>query len=100
MGLLQDAVQSEWQDLTFLRSTPGSEWLAAVSKQYKLVFSASDRPWLIDLQNDPQEVTNLFGDPKYVKIIAQMRAGLVRYVKEHSDTHARIPQIQSQLFSR
>lgn len=100
MDLFQDNAQSEWQDLTFLRSTPGSEWLAAVSKQYKLVFSASDRPWLIDLQNDPQEVTNLFGNPKYVKIIAQMRAGLVRYVKEHNDTHARIPQIQSQLFSR
>ena len=98
--LLQDTLQNSWQDMAFLRSTPGSEWLAAVTGQYKLVVSSSDRPWLIDLQNDPGEVNNLFGDPKYAKLVAQMRAGLVRYVREHSDTHARIPQIQAQLFSR
>ena len=68
--------------------------------QYKFVVSGSDRPWLIDVQNDPGEVNNLFGDPKYTKLVAQMRAGLVRYVRQHSDTHARIPQIQAQLFSR
>jgi len=100
LHLLQDTLQTQWQDLTFLRSTPGTEWLAAVSSHYKFVISRSDRPWLIDLKNDPNEVVNLFGDPKYAKIAAQMRAGLVQYVRQHNDTHARIPQIQAQLLSR
>ena len=97
--LLDGTLQKPWQDLTYLRSTPGTEWLAAVSSQYKLVISRTDDPWLIDVRNDPDEVVNLFGNPKYVKIAAQMRAGLVQYVRQHNDTHARIPAIQSQLFS-
>lgn len=97
--LLDGTLKKPWQDLTYLRSTPGTEWLAAVSSQYKLVISRTDGPWLIDLGNDPDEVVNLFGNPKYAKIVAQMRAGLVQYVRQHNDTHARIPAIQSQLFS-
>lgn len=95
--LLRGTLQKPWYDLTFLRSTPGDPWLAAVSGQYKLVISATDKPWLIDVRNDPNEIVNLFGKPQYAKTIAQMRAGLIRYVKAHNDTHARFPAIQIQL---
>tara|TARA_Y100001960_G_scaffold235062_1_gene247433 strand:+ start:1348 stop:2763 length:1416 start_codon:yes stop_codon:yes gene_type:complete len=98
--LLQGTLQKPWEDIAFLRSTPGNEWLAAVSAQYKLVISAADTPWLIDVQNDPNEVVNLFGNPKYARVAAKMRAGLVQYVRTHNDTHARIPQIQAQLSGR
>ncbi len=63
-----------WKDITFMRgiSKPKTEranWIAAVTKRYKLVFAPRDDPWLFDLQKDPDEVTNFFSDPEYREII-------------------------------
>ena len=43
-------------------------WAAAMMKQYKLVISASDVPWLFDLNADPYEIINFFDDPEYLEV--------------------------------
>ncbi|NIP92644.1 MAG: hypothetical protein GWO24_03925, partial [Akkermansiaceae bacterium] len=57
---------AKWSDVTFMRSTgqPGSRkvgWISAVTPRYKLILSSSDQPWLLDLEEDPDELTNFIG---------------------------------------
>ena len=46
--------------------------MAAVNSHYKLVLSISDKPWLFDLEKDPTELVNLWDDPKYAAVKADM----------------------------
>ena len=45
--------------MVFLRNS-GTQavWVAAVDSRYKLVLSVSDRPWLFDQKEDPDELLN------------------------------------------
>ncbi|WP_430814969.1 sulfatase family protein [Carboxylicivirga sp. RSCT41] len=45
-----------------------SRWVAAVDNRYKLVLSPSDKPWLFDLDKDPDELVNFYGQPEYKEI--------------------------------
>ena len=95
--LFSDA-DASWEDMAFLRSTSGrTPWLAAVTGQYKLVVSAADDPWLIDVINDPSEVINLAGEPEHHERVKSMTAALANYTREHQDSHARHPKIRQQL---
>ncbi|MCH2361451.1 MAG: sulfatase [Pirellulales bacterium] len=87
----------KWNDIAFLRSTPGNPWLCAVTSQYKLVISASDTPWLIDVENDPAEVVNLYDDQQYRSVIRRLQSQLAAYCRMHNDDHARVPEIRAQL---
>jgi len=89
--------QTDWDDVAFLRSTPNSPWICAVTKQYKLVYSSVEEPWLIDVQNDPKEVTNLFTQKEHAARIKELTAKLFDYCRAHQDEHARIPSIQQQI---
>ena len=87
-----------WQDITFLRSTSGREaWLSAVTKQYKLVLSTADDPWLIDLQADPNEVNNLFGQPEQRARVRELTEQLVGYARHHNDEYVRRPRIRQSI---
>ena len=59
------------------------------------VTSWSTRPWLIDVQEDPGELTNLFGTPGLQKVARSMTSQLIQYAREHQDEHARVPRIQA-----
>lgn len=89
-----------WDDLAFLRSTPASPWLCAVSGQYKLVYSKQDDPWLIDVKNDPQEVINLIDRPEHQARIAEMTRRLMEYCRLHLDPYARDPEILASMKAR
>lgn len=89
--------QTDWDDVAFLRSTPNRPWICAVTKQYKLVYSSVEKPWLIDVQNDPNEVTNLFTKKEHAARIKELTAKLFDYCRIHQDEHARIPSIQQQI---
>ena len=93
--LLAGIEEESWNDISFLRSTPGQPWLCAVSARYKLVYSALDDPWLIDIQQDPGELTNLFGTPGLQDVARSMTRQLIEYAHEHQDEHARVPGIQA-----
>jgi arylsulfatase A-like enzyme len=60
-------------EITYMRAhglDPG--WVAAVSDRYKLVLSKSDQPWLFDLEEDPDELTNFYAHPGYLEIATLM----------------------------
>ena len=84
-----------WNDIAFLRSTPNQPWLCAVTAKYKLVYSANERPWLIDVEADPNELTNLIDQPEHRDRIARMTRALLAYSRAHQDPHARVPKIQA-----
>ena len=55
------------EDVTFMRSTTQSQestkgWIAAVTPTHKLILSDQDEPWLLDLDNDPDELKNFIAE--------------------------------------
>jgi uncharacterized sulfatase len=63
----------------------GSRWVAAVNHRYKLVLSPSDTPWLFDLQEDPDELTNYFNHPDYRQIAATFTAELDAQMERYDE---------------
>ena len=56
-------------------------WVAAVNKRYKLVLSPVDKPWLFDLQEDPDEMINFYNNPDYNGIAKEMEVELFRQME-------------------
>ena len=91
-----------WRDVTFLRSTSRDDsdrvgWIAAVTPRYKLILSSSDEPWLLDLKEDPDELTNYIRDPKLKNIGTFLARELANYGKKFKDPYCATPAIKSQL---
>jgi arylsulfatase A-like enzyme len=87
-----------WKDIAFIRSTGGNEsdvvgWLAAVTPRYKFIVSGAEKPWLFDLQKDPDELDNHCYDPKYRETVRELARDLIAYGRKHNDpyiTNARV----------
>ena len=91
---------ADWEDITFIRSTgrlgrAGNAWLSAVTRRYKLVYSSNEEPWLIDLKDDPNELTNLYGQAKHRQQIRWMTERLSAYGKAHNDEYVELPRVRS-----
>lgn len=58
--------------------------------RYKLIrFYKRVESWeLFDLQADPQELTNVYDDPKYQGIVKKMKKALAKQIKEFDDQEA------------
>lgn len=87
----------DWDDVALLRSTPNQPWLCAVTERYKLIISATDDPWLIDMRNDPNELTNLYGQAEHQQTAVRLARRLMDYAQTHHDEHARVPRIRAAL---
>jgi uncharacterized sulfatase len=75
-----------WDDIVFLRGSGlGANWLAAVTNRYKLIISPQDDPWLIDMQTDPDELTNFCLNPEYSDIVRTLAKELHRYGQKYGD---------------
>lgn len=89
--LFTAAKSTTWEDIAFIRSTgrPGqtSAWISAITERYKLVYASNEEPWLIDLEQDPQELTNLFGRPEHREQIRWMTERLASYGQTHQDEY-------------
>lgn len=96
-ALFAGAAPEGWRDLTFLRSTPGNVWLCAVTGRHKLVVSAADRPWLFDLEADPDELRNRIDDPSLRDVVRRMAKGLLEYGTRYRDPYLDDPGIRSGL---
>ena len=90
---------SDWDDFAVIRSTgqpgrAGNAWISVVTAQYKLVYSTNEDPWLIDLENDPNELRNLFPEPQHKPLIKRLSQRLVAYGKQHNDPYVTYPRIR------
>ena len=78
------------------------------TKRHKLIFfyglpldknGPKSRPtkpgWeLYDLEKDPKELRNVYGDPAYADVVKELRAELLRLKKELGDTDERYPELE------
>ena len=78
----------EYPDIAFVRST-GTEqdgkWIGAFSSRFKLILSANDDPWLLDLQLDPDELHNHIQEAGNKAIVRDLAIKLRAYAKEFQD---------------
>ena len=101
-ALLTGKAPDGWKDVVFMRGasknsqSPGN-WLAAVTQRYKLVVSPIEKPWLFDLQKDPDEITNYFSDPACRETIRQLAKGLLAYGRRHNDPNVEEPRMKADL---
>ncbi len=87
-----------WADTVFIRSTSsGAGWIGVVSDRYKLIYSPVDAPWLFDLQKDPDELTNAFGDPAYRETVRMLSQALAKYAKDYADPYVENPKVRADL---
>ncbi|MCH2180558.1 MAG: sulfatase [Mariniblastus sp.] len=97
-ALFQSEPADPWQDISIVRGTGDKQgWLMAVTDRYKLVVSATDPPWLFDLQRDPDEVVNLFSHPGYREIARQLATSLREYGEQHQDPFIRPAKVDADL---
>lgn len=98
--LTEQTAPDRWRDITFLRGTGGGDqttWLAAVTPRYKLVVSAADEPWLFDLEQDPDELVNVFGKPEYEQVSRQLCRELLDYARRYNDPRLENDRIRTDL---
>lgn len=50
---------------------------------------------LYDLEKDPDELVNVYGNPKYANVIAELKEELIRQRKEYNETDASYPELQA-----
>lgn len=60
-------------------------WVAAVNHRYKLVLSPDDKPWLFDLEKDPDEITNFYDNPEYKEVAEKFQAELIEQMKRYDE---------------
>ena len=60
-------------------------WVAAVNSRYKLVLSPSDKPWLFDLEKDPDELINFYNNPAYKTIANSMTKELYAQMEKYNE---------------
>lgn len=70
--------------LTYMTGT-ASNWVAAVNNRYKLVLSVTDKPWLFDLEKDPDELVNFYNKKGYEKISKEMKNFLLDCLEKYDD---------------
>ncbi|NNM29433.1 MAG: sulfatase-like hydrolase/transferase, partial [Akkermansiaceae bacterium] len=91
-----------WDDVTFMRSTgrPGKAgvgWISAVTPRYKLILSSQDEPWLLDLEDDPDELRNFIAAPGRKATVQRLAAALAAYGKKHRDPYCDHPKVAAEL---
>lgn len=86
---------AKWDDVAFIRSTSGGNWLMAVTDNLKLIFDGKSKPWLFDLNNDPDELDNHLHIPKYRGEIRRLAKALKSYTKNYGDDYINTPRIKA-----
>lgn len=77
---------TDWKDIIFVRGTgSGPNWIAAFTSRYKLILSSQDPPWLIDMQEDPDEVKNFCSHPEYREVVRNLAREILAYGKRFND---------------
>ena len=63
----------------------GGWWVTAVNNRYKLVIDKIERPYLFDLQKDPDELMNFYDDKEYENIAKMMQTELFKQLKKYDE---------------
>lgn len=72
----------------FMRGTGAKnteKWVGVFTDRYKLIYDTTSEPWLIDLEEDPDELVNYFKDDSYSYTISELALALKSYGEEYND---------------
>ena len=77
--------ESDWREAVYSENGRGRMVRTA---RFKYCWYKTGQPcdMLIDMQNDPGEMVNLVGDPKYASIVAKHRELIKKHVAQQHDT--------------
>ena len=70
--------------IVYVRHSAGA-WVAAFDQRYKLVLSSADKPWLFDLETDPDELRNFFGRDGYQDVTKRLKKELLAQMKKFKE---------------
>ena len=70
--------------ITYFAKT-GGWWVAGVNDRYKLVFDKKEKPYLFDLEKDPDELINFFNDKNYEDVVKRFRSELIAQMKKYNE---------------
>lgn len=80
-----------WSDVTFMRSTgvigATNGWVAGVTPRHKLILSDKDEPWLLDLDEAPDELTNFVDDERQRATARDLAKEIEAYGERHNDPY-------------
>ncbi|WP_452229127.1 MULTISPECIES: sulfatase family protein [unclassified Lacinutrix] len=63
----------------------GGWWVTAVSDRYKLVIDKNEKPYLFDLEKDPDELINFYYDKAYSEIAKMMQTELFKQLNKYDE---------------
>jgi arylsulfatase A-like enzyme len=81
---LGDEAESTLERVIYITNA-GGRWVAAADHRHKLVVSPLESPWLFDLEKDPDELVNCFGNPEYAAVRELLMTELVRQMKAFNE---------------
>ncbi len=76
-----------------------SSWLSVATSNYKLTVSESvnDKPWLVNLKADPNELINIFDDSRYLTIREALKKNLLNYCNQFNEPRLKNKKIYDEL---
>ena len=63
----------------------GGWWVTAVNDRYKLVIDKKEKPYLFDLEKDPDELINFYNDKAYSDIAKMMQTELFKQLRKYDE---------------
>jgi uncharacterized sulfatase len=63
----------------------GGWWVTAVNDRYKLVIDKKEKPYLFDLEKDPDELINFYNDKVYADIANMMQTELFKQLNKYDE---------------
>ena len=63
----------------------GGWWVSAVNDRYKLVIDKKEKPYLFDLEKDPDELINFYYDKDYADLANRMQTELFKQLKKYDE---------------
>ena len=85
-----------WKNVAFSRHSGGG-WLMAVTSRHKFIVSNDSAPCLFDLDADPFEMRNLFGEAASRETVRELARHLADYCQRSKEVHAEQPEIKADL---
>ncbi|SDR70033.1 uncharacterized sulfatase [Polaribacter sp. KT25b] len=70
----------------------GGWWVSAVNDRYKLVIDKKEKPYLFDLQKDPDELINFYYDKEYATIAKKMQTELFKQLNKYDESGLKMRQ--------
>ena len=81
---LNDKMEISDDRITYFAKS-GGWWVAAVTDRYKLVLDKKEKPYLFDLEKDPDELINFYEDKNYAEIVERLQTELFLQMKKYKE---------------